>query len=70
MNAYVKIALGVLGAIAIGLQTAYPHAAWAIPVTAAITAALTALHVAPVLQETPVPQETQGTSKTPPGAVP
>lgn len=42
-----KVALAVLGAVAIGLQTAYPHAAWVIPITTAVTAALGALHLVP-----------------------
>lgn len=48
MNQYVKIALGVLGAVAIGVETAYPHSAWAIPVTAGITALLAAMHITPI----------------------
>lgn len=45
MNPYLRVALVVLSAVSIALQTTYPHAAWMIPVTAAITAALGALHL-------------------------
>lgn len=47
MNQWVKVGAAVASAAAIGLQTAYPHAAWTIPVTAAVMAALGALHLVP-----------------------
>ena len=47
VNQYVKVALVVLGAVAVGVETAYPHAAWAVPVAAGITALLTMMHVTP-----------------------
>lgn len=47
MNPYVKVAAAVLSAAAIGLQDAYPHAAWTLPVTAAVLAAVGALHLMP-----------------------
>lgn len=42
-----KIALGTLGAVGIGIESGYPHSAWVIPVTAGITAVLAAFHVKP-----------------------
>jgi hypothetical protein len=47
VNQWVKGILATLGVIDVMLQSAYPHAPWAIAATAAITGALTALHVAP-----------------------
>lgn len=47
MNQYVKVALAVLAALAVGLQSAYPHAAWVTPVTDSILALLSALHFRP-----------------------
>lgn len=40
LNPYLKAIVGVIGAIATGLQTAYPSSHWATTVTAGITAVL------------------------------
>lgn len=53
MNTYLKTALAILGAVAITLQTAYPHAPWALTVTTAVTAVLAALHIAPTSSAAP-----------------
>lgn len=50
INQWVKVGAAVLGAAAIGLQAAYPHAAWTIPLMAGVTAALGALHLVPAGQ--------------------
>lgn len=47
MNIYAKIALALLSGIAVGIETGFPHAAWAGPVVAAITAALGTMHLVP-----------------------
>lgn len=47
MNQNLKITLGTLGAVGIGIESGYPHSAWVIPVSAGITAILAAFHVKP-----------------------
>lgn len=49
MNLYAKITLAVLSGVAVGIETGFPHATWAIPVVAAITAALGTMHLVPAV---------------------
>ena len=59
MNTYAKIFLALLSGVAVGIETAYPHAAWAVPVVTAITAALGTMHLVP---GAPVAARESGTS--------
>jgi hypothetical protein len=45
MNAYIRAALVVLGALAVAVQTSYPHASWAVMAGVAVTSVLAALHI-------------------------
>jgi hypothetical protein len=47
VNPYLKILLGVIGAVDIVLPAAFGESGWVIVAQAAITAALTAAHVVP-----------------------
>ena len=44
---WVKAAAAVLAAVAVVLQTAWPHQPWSLPVASAITAVIGALHLVP-----------------------
>ena len=46
MNIYMKVFTALLTGTAVGIETGWPHAAWAVPVVAAITAGLGTMHVA------------------------